>query len=136
LFSIHAFLRSNTILHQLQIEIDVTYEAVHRCVKRFMKTLNAPSLDLVAPVEIDELYVTADPKVRCARVPVSTEWLSGRYRSTSYHSDPKYTNVGRNGMTDVAQIDSDLFLSIIDTLKTGVTDLEVICCKVISELDE
>ena len=64
LFSIYAFLRFNTSIRQLQVEIDVTYKTIHRRIERFSKALDAPSLDLVGPVEIDEVYVTAGTKGR------------------------------------------------------------------------
>ncbi len=58
LFSIYAFLRFNTSLRQLQLEIDVQYKTIHQRAERFMKALDAPSLNLVGPVEIDEVYVS------------------------------------------------------------------------------
>ena len=64
LFSIYAFLRSNTSLRQLQCEIDVTYKTIHRRIERSGEALDAPSLDLVGPVEIDELYVSVGKKGR------------------------------------------------------------------------
>jgi transposase-like protein len=86
LFSIYAFLRFNTSLHQLRIEIDVTYEAVHRRVERFTKALDAPSLDLQGPVEIDEVYVTAGKKGRERDRPSRSRGLSTRGRG-SYEGD-------------------------------------------------
>ena len=62
LFSIYAFLRFNTSLRQLQYEIDVAYKTVHRRIERFTRALDAPSLNLVGPVEIDEVYVSAGKK--------------------------------------------------------------------------
>ncbi|TKX69203.1 IS1595 family transposase [Halorubrum sp. GN11GM_10-3_MGM] len=59
LFSIYAFLRFNTSLRQLRCEIAVTYKTIHRRVERFTEALDAPSLDLRGPVEIDEFYVSA-----------------------------------------------------------------------------
>ena len=46
------------------MEIDVTYKTIHRRIERFSEALDAPSLDLVGPVEIDEVYVTAGTKGR------------------------------------------------------------------------
>ena len=57
-----AFLRCNTSLRQLQCEIEVTHKTMHQRIKRFASALDAPSLDLVGPVEIDELYVSAGKK--------------------------------------------------------------------------
>ena len=54
LFSIYAFLRFNTSLRQLQCEIEVTHKTIHRRIECFARGLDAPSLDLVSPVEIDE----------------------------------------------------------------------------------
>jgi len=66
LFSIYAFLRFNTSLSQLQYEIGVTHKTVHRRIECFTRALDAPSLDLVGPVEIDEVYVSAGKKVASA----------------------------------------------------------------------
>jgi len=62
LVPIYAFLRFNTSLRQLQCEIDVTYKTMHRRIERFARALDEPSLDLVEPVEIDEVYVNAGKK--------------------------------------------------------------------------
>jgi transposase-like protein len=64
LFSICAFLRFNTSLRQLQRDIGVTYKMMHRRVKRFTRALNTPELNLVGPVEIDEVYVSTGLKGR------------------------------------------------------------------------
>ena len=64
MFSIYAFLRFSTSLRQLQCEIEVTYKTIHRRVERFAEALDAPSLDLRGPVEIDEFYVSAGLKGR------------------------------------------------------------------------
>ena len=57
-------MRFNTSLRQLQCEIEVTYKTIHRRVERFGEALNALSLDLVGPVEIDKFYVSAGLKGR------------------------------------------------------------------------
>lgn len=54
LFSIYAFLRFNTSRRQLEREIGVTYKTMHRHAERFTRALDAPQLDLVGPVQIDE----------------------------------------------------------------------------------
>ncbi|MFC4248758.1 IS1595 family transposase [Natribaculum luteum] len=86
LFSIYAFLRFNTSIRQLQTEIDVTYETIHRHVERFVTALDAPHLDLVGPVEIDEVYVTAGKKARDRERESRSRGLSARGRG-SYQSD-------------------------------------------------
>ena len=60
--SIYAFLRFNTSLRQLQREIEVTYKTIHRRVERFAEALDAPSLELRGPVEVDEFYVSTGIK--------------------------------------------------------------------------
>ena len=82
LFSIYAFLRFNTSIRQLQVEIDVTYKTIHRRIERFAKVLDAPSLDLVGPVEIDEVYVTAGTKGRERDGRSRSRGLSTRGRGT------------------------------------------------------
>ena len=86
LFSIYAFLRLNTSLRQLQCEIGVTYKTVYRCIERFVSALDAPSLDLVGPVEIDEVYVSAGKKGRKRSQESRSRGLSTRGRG-SYSGD-------------------------------------------------
>lgn len=64
LFAFYSLLRFNTSIRQLDAEIDVSYRSLHRRVERFARTLDAPQLDLVGPVEIDEFYVSAGKKGR------------------------------------------------------------------------
>jgi transposase-like protein len=78
LFSIYAFLRFNTSLRQLQCEIEVTHKTIHRRIERFARALDAPSLDLVGPVEIDEVYVSAGKKGRERDGPSRSRGLSTR----------------------------------------------------------
>ena len=66
LFSIYAFLRFNTSLRHLQCESDVTHKTLHRRIECFTRALDAPSLDLVGPVEIKEVYVSAGKKAASA----------------------------------------------------------------------
>jgi transposase-like protein len=96
LFSIYAFLRFNTSIRQLQREIDVTYKTMHRRVGRFTRALDAPRLDLVGPVEIDEVYVSAGLKGRERDQPSRSRGLSTRGRG-SYEGDkpPVFTIVDR-----------------------------------------
>jgi transposase-like protein len=86
LFSIYAFLRFNTSLRQLQREIDVTYKTMHRRVERFTRALDAPPLDLVGPVEIDEVYISAGKKGRERDRESRSRGLSTRGRG-SYEGD-------------------------------------------------
>jgi len=51
-------------LRQLQCEIEVTSQMIHRRVERFAEALDAPSLDLRGPLEIDDFYVSAGLKGR------------------------------------------------------------------------
>ena len=96
LFSIYAFLRFNTSVRQLQREIGVTYKTMHRRVERFTRALDAPQLDLVGPVEIDEVYVSAGLKGRERDQPSRSRGLSTRGRG-SYEGDkpPVFTIVDR-----------------------------------------
>ncbi len=96
LFSIYAFLRFNTSLRQLQREIGVSYKTMHRRVERFTRALDAPQLDLVGPIEIDEVYVSAGLKGRERDQPSRSRGLSTRGRG-SYEGDkpPVFTIVDR-----------------------------------------
>ena len=64
LFSIYAFLRFNTSLRQLQCEIDVSYKTVLRRVESFTQGLDALTLNVASPIEINELYVPEGLKDR------------------------------------------------------------------------
>ena len=86
MFSIYAFLRFNTSLRQLQCEIEVTHKTMHRRIERFARALDAPSLDLVGPVEIDEVYVSAGKKGRERDQESRSRGLSTRGRG-SYDGD-------------------------------------------------
>ncbi|WP_136601150.1 IS1595 family transposase [Salinigranum halophilum] len=86
LFSIYTFLRFNTSLRQLQREIGVIYKTMHRRVERFTRALDAPSLTLEGPVEIDEVYVSAGKKGREHDRESRSRGLSKRGRGT-YEDD-------------------------------------------------
>ena len=88
LFSIYAFLRFNTSLRQLQCEIEVTYKTIHRRVERFTEALDAPSLDLCGPVEIDDFYVSAGLKGRERDRWSRSRGLSRRGRGTYDQDKP------------------------------------------------
>ena len=83
-FAIYAFLRFNVSIRQL--ELDVSYRALHRRVERFCETLDAPDLSLSDPVEIDEVYVTAGMKARERDRRSRSRGLSTRGRG-SYEGD-------------------------------------------------
>jgi hypothetical protein len=53
------FLRFNTSIRQIEAELDLSYRTVRRRVERFARALDAPSIMLSGPVEIDEVYVSA-----------------------------------------------------------------------------
>ena len=57
LFAFYSFLRFNTSIRQLDAEIDVSYRSLRRRVEQFARTLDAPAINFVGPVEIDELSV-------------------------------------------------------------------------------
>ncbi len=77
-------------------EIGVTYKTMHRRVERFTRALDAPQLDLVGPVEIDEVYVSAGLKGRERDGWSRSRGLSTRGRG-SYEGDkpPVFTIVDR-----------------------------------------
>jgi len=55
--AVYTYIRFNTSLRQLDVEIDVSYKTIYRRVQRFLRALDAPQLHLNGPVEIDEFYV-------------------------------------------------------------------------------
>ena len=96
LFAFYTFVRFNTSIRQLTAELDLSYKTLHRRVERFTKALDAPSIKLSGPVEIDELYVSAGLKGRERDGPSRSRGLSTRGRGT-YEGDklPVFTLVDR-----------------------------------------
>ena len=85
-FAVYTYIRLNTSIRQLDAELAVSYNTVYRRVQRFLRSLDAPRLQLEGPVEIDELYVSAGKKGRERDQPSRSRGLSTRGRGT-YHED-------------------------------------------------
>ena len=98
LFSISAVLRFNTSLNQLRREIDVTYKTVHQRVQRSHEALNAPVLDLIGPVEINEVCVSAGKKGRERDRPSRSRGLSTRGRGSVRGRQAANICSGRRGI--------------------------------------
>jgi len=96
LFAFYSFLRFNTSIRQLDAEIDVSYRSLRRRVEQFARTLDAPAINLVGSVEIDEFYVSAGKKGRERDRESRSRALSKRGRGT-YEGDkpPVFTLVDR-----------------------------------------
>ena len=96
LFGFYSFLRFNTSIRQLYAEIDVAYHSLRRRVEQFARTLDAPDISLVGPVEIEEFYVSAGMKGRERDSRSRSRVLSKRGRGT-YEEDkpPVFTLVDR-----------------------------------------
>ncbi len=62
----------------------VTHKSINRRIERFVRELDAPSLELVGPVEIDQVYVSAGKKGR------ERDWES-RSRGLSTHGRGSYS---------------------------------------------
>ena len=84
--AVYTYIRFNTSLRQLDVEIDVSYKTVYRRVQRSQEALDAPRPQLEGPVEIDELYVKAGLKGRERDQPSRSRGLSTRGRG-SYEQD-------------------------------------------------
>ena len=82
LFAFYSLLRFNTSIRQLDAEIDVSYRSLRRRVEQFARTLDAPDISLVGPVEIDEFYVSAGKKGRERDQESRSHALSKRGRGT------------------------------------------------------
>jgi transposase-like protein len=95
-FAIYVFLRFNTSIRQIEAELDRSYRTVRQRVERFARALDAPSVRLSGPVEIDEVYVSAGLKGRERDQPSRSRGLSTRGRGT-YEGDkpPVFTLVDR-----------------------------------------
>ena len=80
--AVYTYIRFNTSLRQLDVEIDVSYKTIYRRVQRFLRALDAPRLQLEGPIEIDEFYVKAGLKGRERDRPSRSRGLSTRGRGT------------------------------------------------------
>jgi len=87
-FAVYTYIRFNTSLRQLGVELNVSYKTVYRRVQRFLRSLDAPHLSLKGPVEIDELYVNAGLKGRERDQEPRSRSLSLRGRGTYDEDKP------------------------------------------------
>jgi transposase-like protein len=96
LFAFYSLLRFNTSIHQSDAKLTVSYQSLRRRIEQFARTLDAPAIDLVGPVEINEVYVTAGLKGRERDRESRSRGLSTRGRG-SYDEDkpPVFTLVDR-----------------------------------------
>ncbi len=86
--AVYTYIRFNTSLRQLDVEINVSYKTVYRRVQRFLRALDAPQFHLEGPVEIDEFYVKAGRKGRERDGPSRSRALSTRGRGTYTEDKP------------------------------------------------
>ena len=95
-FTIYAFIPFNTSIRQIEAELDSSYRTLRARVEQFAGTLDAPTITLSGPVEIDEVYVSAGLKGRERNQELRSRGLSTRGRG-SYAGDkpPVFTLVDR-----------------------------------------
>ncbi|MFC6874752.1 IS1595 family transposase [Halobellus marinus] len=86
--AVYTYIRFNTSLRQLDVELDVSYKTIYRRVQRFLRALDAPRPQLKGPVEIDEFYVKAGRKGRERDQPSRSRGLSTRGRGTYAEDKP------------------------------------------------
>jgi len=86
--AVYTYIRFNTSLRQLDVELDVSYKTVYRRVQRFLRALDAPRPHLKGPVEIDEFYVKAGRKGRERDQLSRSRGLSTRGRGTYAEDKP------------------------------------------------
>jgi transposase len=86
--AVYAYIRFNTSIRQLDVEIEVSFKTVYRRVQRFLRALDAPRHSLEGPVEIDELYVNAGKKGRERDGRSRSRGLSTRGRGTYQEDKP------------------------------------------------
>ena len=51
--AVYTYIRFNTSLRQLDVEIDVSYKTIYRRVQRFLRALDAPRIHLKGPIDIN-----------------------------------------------------------------------------------
>ena len=98
--AVYTYIRFNTSLRQLDVEIDVSYKTIYRRVQRFLRALDAPRLQLDGPIEIDEFYVKAGLKGRERDGPSRSRGLSTRGRGTYAEDKPPVFVLADRGSGD------------------------------------
>jgi transposase-like protein len=98
--AVYTYIRFNTSLRQLDIEIDVSYKTVYRRVQRFLRALDAPRPQLEGPVEINEPYVKAGKKGRERHRPSRSCGLSTHGRGTYDQDKPPVFILADRGTGD------------------------------------
>jgi len=83
--AIYTYIRFNTRLRRLDVEIDVSYKTIYR---RFLRALDAPRPRLEGLIEINEFYVKAGHKGRERDGPSRSRGLSTRGRGTYAEDKP------------------------------------------------
>ena len=86
--AVYTYIRFNTSIRQLDVEIDVSYKTIYRRVQHFLRALDAPRLQIKGPIEIDEFYVKAGLKGRERDQPSRSRGLSTRGRGTYAEDKP------------------------------------------------
>ena len=98
--AVYTYIRFNTSLRQLDVELDVSYKTVCWRVQHFFRALDAPQPQLEGPVEIDELYVKARFKGRERDRPSRSRGLSTRGRGTYDEDKPPVFILADQGTGD------------------------------------
>ncbi|SEO18616.1 transposase [Halorientalis persicus] len=98
--AVYTYIRFNTSLRQLDVELDVSYKTIYRRVQRFLRALDAPQFDLEGPVEIDEFYVKAGHKGRERDGPSRSRALSTRGCGTYTEDKPPVFILADRGSGD------------------------------------
>ncbi len=80
--AVYTYIRFNTSLRQLGVEINVSYKTIYRRVQRTQEALDAPLPHLEGHVEIDEVYVKGGLEGRERDQPSRSRGLSTRGRGT------------------------------------------------------
>ncbi|MBB6644704.1 IS1595 family transposase [Halobellus ruber] len=99
-FAVYTYIRFNTSLRQLDVEIEVSYKSVYRRVQCFLRALDAPQLHLEGPVKIDELCVKSGLKGRERDSRSRSRGLSTRGRGTYEQDKPPVFILADRGSGD------------------------------------
>jgi transposase-like protein len=98
--AVYTYIRFNTSIRQLGVEINVSYKMVYQRVQRFLRALDAPRPQLEGPVEIDELYVKAGLKRPKRDRPSRSRGLSTRGRGTCEQDELPVFTLADHGTGD------------------------------------
>ena len=88
ILAIYTYIRLNTSLSQLDVQLDVIYKMIYRRFQHNLRALDAPQPQLEGPIEIGEVYVKAGLKGRERDQESRSHGLATRGHKTRAEDNP------------------------------------------------